>query len=81
MSDNILDWCFSKEGEEKIAELSFEEMIDCLDEWDEVKKYWSRKKIGQAVDYSTTFWGQWIADPETRDEKSRTGKLFRRRFR
>ena len=84
MSDNINNWIFSKEGEERIAELSAEAIIDCLDDLEEareVKQYWNRKKIGEPVDYSTTIWGQMLADPEIKDVDSRRGKLFRRRFR
>lgn len=84
MSDNIFNWCFSEVGYKRIAEVSVEALIDSIDELDEVnevKKYWDRKKIGEPVDYSLTTWGQMLLDPETKDETTRRGKLFRRRFR
>ncbi len=59
----------------------YEKQILCNDERQENKRQRINKTNEEDVDYSSTNWGNLIADPAVKDPESRKGKLFRRRFR
>ena len=63
---------------EKVAEVLIESI---LKEKRSKKKVKKRRKKKPLPDYDNSVWGQMLRDPDVEDMTTKTGKLFRRRFR